>query len=128
MVKIITYGTFDTFHYGHLEILRKSKELGDFLIVAVSTDGFNTLKGKLCKFPYEKRKQWVESIRYVDLVIPEESWEQKNSDVEQYDIDILTMGDDWQGRFDHLPCQVIYFPRTVDVSSTLIKNALTKKE
>ena len=124
-MNVITYGTFDTFHYGHLELLRRSKELGDNLIVAVSTDEFNSIKGKKSLFDYKQRKQWVESIRYVDLVIPEISWNQKELDLKTYNIDILTMGDDWLGKFDHLPCKLVYFPRTREISSTLIKNKLT---
>ncbi len=122
MVKIITYGTFDTFHYGHLELLRKSKALGDFLVVAVSTDEFNQLKGKQCKFTYETRKSWIESLRFVDIVIPEENWDQKTNDIEKYNIDILTMGDDWKGKFDYLQCRCIYFPRSHGISSTQIKH------
>lgn len=124
MVKIITYGTFDTFHYGHLELLKRSKELGDYLIVAVSTDEFNALKGKESKFSYKIRKSWVESIRFVDLVISEHSWEQKINDIKKYNVDILTMGDDWKGKFNYLPCQCVYFPRTPDISSTQIKQIL----
>lgn len=123
-MNIITYGTFDTFHYGHLELLRRSKELGSTLIVAVSTDEFNFSKGKTSVFPYKKRKEWVESIMYVDLVIEEDSWEQKEKDIEEYNIDILTMGDDWEGKFDFLKCKVVYFQRTSNISSTLIKSNL----
>jgi glycerol-3-phosphate cytidylyltransferase len=122
MVKIITYGTFDTFHYGHLELLKRSKSLGDYLIVAVSTDEFNSLKEKKSKFSFEQRKSWVESIKFVDLVIAEHSWEQKITDIKKYNIDILTMGDDWKDKFDYLPCKCIYFPRTPDISSTSIRN------
>jgi glycerol-3-phosphate cytidylyltransferase len=124
MKKIITYGTFDTFHYGHLELLIKAKELGDYLIVAVSTDEFNKLKGKQSIFPYEKRKQWIESITFVDQVIPENRWEQKETDILDYNVDILVMGDDWQGKFDFLNCKTVYLPRTKTISSTAIKNIL----
>jgi len=120
-MNIITYGTFDTFHYGHLELLRRSKELGTKLIVAVSTDEFNLTKGKTSIFSFFKRKEWVESIKYVDLVIEETSWNQKENDIKKYNIDIVTMGNDWAGKFDFLNCKVIYFPRTSDISSTLIK-------
>jgi glycerol-3-phosphate cytidylyltransferase len=120
-MNIITYGTFDTFHYGHLELLRRSKELGTKLIVAVSTDEFNLTKGKTSVFSFSKRKEWVESIKYVDLVIEETSWNQKENDIKKYNIDIVTMGDDWTGKFDFLNCKVIYFPRTSDISSSLIK-------
>jgi glycerol-3-phosphate cytidylyltransferase len=124
MTTVITYGTFDTFHYGHLELLKRSKELGDKLIVAVSTDEFNSLKGKKSVFSYEKRYEWVSSIKFVDLVIPENNWEQKDHDVIKYDINILTMGDDWTGKFDYLPCKVIYLDRTPEISSTAIKGVL----
>lgn len=122
MTTVITYGTFDTFHYGHLELLRRSKELGDRLIVAVSTDEFNLLKGKQSMFPYSKRKEWVESISLVDLVIPENNWEQKEKDIVDYNVDILTMGDDWKGKFDYLNCKVVYLNRTPEISSTAIKS------
>jgi glycerol-3-phosphate cytidylyltransferase len=124
MVTIITYGTFDTFHYGHLELLKRSKDLGDYLIVAVSTDEFNSNKGKQSKFPFEKRVEWVKSISCVDLVIPENTWEQKEIDIEKYKVDILTMGDDWKGKFDYLPCEVIYFSRTPEISSSVIKKVI----
>jgi glycerol-3-phosphate cytidylyltransferase len=123
-MNIITYGTFDTFHYGHIEILRRSKELGTKLIVGVSTDNFNLIKGKASMFPFEKRKEWVESIKYVDLVIEEDSWDQKKIDIKKYNIDILTMGDDWSGKFNFLDCKVVYFPRTSIISSSLIKDSL----
>jgi len=123
-MNIITYGTFDTFHYGHLEILKRSKKLGSRLIVAVSTDEFNSVKGKVTRFPYEKRVEWVKSITYVDLVIPEYNWEQKKSDIIEHDIQILTMGDDWKGKFDYLNCKVIYLERTPEISSTIIKSVI----
>lgn len=124
MKTIITYGTFDTFHYGHLELLRRSKELGDRLIVAVSSDEFNAIKGKQSRFDYHTRKEWVKSIRFVDLVIPEHNWEQKELDIQNYKVDILTMGDDWKGKFDYLPCKVVYLERTSKISSTVIKTAI----
>lgn len=124
MITVITYGTFDTFHYGHLELLLRAKQLGDYLIVAVSTDEFNSIKGKSSHFNFEKRKQWVENLKCVDLVIPENNWGQKDHDVEKYNVDILTMGDDWKGKFDYLPCKTIYFPRTETISSTAIKTLL----
>ncbi len=132
MKKVITYGTFDLLHYGHINLLRRAKELGDYLIVALSTDEFNwNSKSKKCYFSYEKRKQLLEAIRYVDLVIPEESWEQKLSDVKEFRVDTFVMGDDWEGKFDFLKehCEVIYLPRTPDISTTQIKtNLSTKKE
>jgi glycerol-3-phosphate cytidylyltransferase len=124
MTRVITYGTFDTFHYGHLEILRKSKELGDYLIVGLSTDDFNRTKGKESRFTYEKRKEWLESIKYVDKIIPEENWNQKDIDIENYKIDIFTIGDDWIYKFDNLNCKVIYLKRTENISSTEIKKII----
>lgn len=129
MKRIITYGTFDLLHYGHINLLRRAKELGDYLIVAISTDDFNwNMKNKKCYFSYEQRKQMVEAIRYVDLVIPEESWEQKREDVKQYQIDTFVMGDDWEGKFDFLSdiCEVVYLPRTPEISTTQIKKELKK--
>lgn len=125
MKRIITYGTFDLLHYGHINILRRAKELGDYLIVALSTDEFNwNEKNKKCYFNYEQRKQLVEAIRYVDLVIPETCWEQKRTDIHDYHVDIFVMGDDWKGKFDFLKeegVQVVYFERTPEISSTQIK-------
>lgn len=126
MTTVITYGTFDTFHYGHLELLRRSKELGDCLIVAVSTDEFNAIKGKESKFPFEKRVEWVQSIKYVDLVIPENNWEQKEKDILDYNVNTFAIGDDWQGKFDYLQCNVVYLERTPEISSTVIKNIRKK--
>lgn len=129
MKRVITYGTFDLLHYGHVNILRRAKEYGDYLIVAISTDEFNwNEKGKKCYFSYEQRKQLVESIRYVDLVIPEESWDQKIEDVKLYKADTFVMGDDWKGKFDFLKeyCNVVYLPRTPEISTTQIKNDLQK--
>jgi len=127
MRKVITYGTFDLLHYGHINLLKKAKKLGDYLIVALSTDEFNMdEKGKKCYFSYDERKSLLESIRYVDLVIPEEHWEQKYSDIKEYRVNIFVMGDDWKGKFDNLSkvCEVVYFPRTAMVSTSRIKNDL----
>jgi len=124
MVKVITYGTFDTLHYGHIELLRRAKEMGDYLIVGLSTDEFNELKGKKCKFTYSKRKEWLESIKFVDEIIEEKSWEQKEIDIKSKKVSIFTIGDDWRGKFDDLPCQVIYIERTNGISSTKIKEIL----
>ena len=127
MKRVITYGTFDLLHYGHINLLRRARELGDYLIVALSTDEFNwNGKQKKCYFSYEKRKQLLESIRYVDLVIPEENWEQKIHDVQLYQADVFVMGDDWTGKFDFLKeyCEVVYLPRTPEVSTTQIKKDL----
>ena len=127
MKRVITYGTFDLLHYGHINLLRRAKALGDYLIVAVSTDEFNwNEKGKKCYFSYEERKQLVEAIRYVDLVIPEENWDQKRSDVHEYHVDTFVIGDDWKGKFDFLKdyCEVVYLPRTEGISTTKIKEDL----
>ncbi len=123
MKTVITYGTFDILHYGHVNLLKRAKALGDFLIVAISTDEFNALKGKKSYYPYEVRKAMLEAIKYVDLVIPETCWEQKVEDIKKYNVDIFTMGSDWEGKFDFLKeyCEVIYLPRTEGISSTKIK-------
>ena len=129
MKKVITYGTFDLLHYGHIELLRRARALGDYLIVALSTDEFNwNEKRKRSYFPYDRRKMMLEAIRYVDEVIPEETWEQKKTDVEKYGVDVFVMGDDWQGKFDFLKdkCEVVYLPRTPEVSSSAIKKGLEK--
>ncbi len=127
MRKVITYGTFDLLHAGHINLLRRAKELGDYLIVVVSTDEFNwNEKRKKCYFSYEERKKLVEAVRYVDLVIPEENWDQKISDVKEYHVDTFVMGDDWKGKFDFLKdyCEVVYLPRTEGISTTKIKQDL----
>ena len=132
--KVITYGTFDLLHYGHINLLRRAKELGDYLIVALSTDVFNwSEKKKKSYFTYEQRKQLLEAIRYVDEIVPEESWEQKRSDVHKYSIDVFTIGDDWAGEFDFLKeegVEVVYLARTPEISTTQIKEDLagSKKE
>lgn len=125
MKKVITYGTFDLFHFGHLEILRRARELGDYLIVAVSTDEFNKIKGKNCIYPFEHRRKIVEAIRYVDEVIPEKNWEQKKEDIKVNKIDIFVMGNDWKGKFDELKdiCKSVYLERTKGIStSNMIEN------
>jgi len=124
--RILTYGTFDLLHYGHINLLRRAKELGSELIVGLSTDEFNQLKDKQSYYSYEYRKLMLESIRYVDKVIPENTWEQKVQDIIDNKIDIFLMGDDWKGKFDYLSeyCEVIYLPRTVGVSTTKIKSDL----
>lgn len=128
MKRVITYGTFDLLHYGHINLLRRAKQYGDYLIVALSTDDFNwNQKRKKCYFSFEKRKALLEAIRYVDLVIPEESWDQKVTDVREYHIDTFVMGDDWKGEFDFLKDEgvdVVYLPRTPEVSTTQIKRDL----
>lgn len=127
MKKVITYGTFDLLHYGHINLLQRAKELGDYLIVALSTDEFNSgMKGKVTYFSYEERKRLLEAIRYVDLVIPEENWEQKISDVKEFKVDTFVMGNDWEGKFDFLKdyCEVVYLERTPEISTTKIKSDL----
>jgi len=124
MKKIITYGTFDLLHYGHINLLQRAKALGDYLIVALSTDEFNHLeKHKKTYFTYQERRRLLEAIRYVDLVIPEENWEQKVSDVQEFKIDTFVIGDDWKGKFDFLKeyCEVVYLERTPEISTTKIK-------
>ena len=126
MKRVLTYGTFDLLHYGHIRLLKRAKALGDYLIVAVSTDEFNAGKGKKAYHDYETRKEMLEAIRYVDLVIPEENWEQKIDDVVKNNVDVFVMGDDWKGKFDFLKdyCEVVYLPRTVGVSTTKTKTDL----
>lgn len=130
MIRVITYGTFDLLHYGHINLLRRAKALGDYLIVALSTDEFNLKeKNKRSYFSYEERKLILESIRYVDLIIPEESWEQKRTDIIKYDVDVFVIGDDWTGKFDFLEtvgkgCKVVYLPRTPEISTTRIKDEI----
>lgn len=126
MKTILTYGTYDLLHYGHIELLRRAKEMGDYLIVGLSTDEFNDLKGKKSYYSYNERKYMLESIRYVDLVIPENNWNQKSRDVERFEVDTFVMGHDWEGEFDFLKeqCQVIYLNRTEGISTTKIKEEL----
>ena len=129
MKRVITYGTFDMLHYGHINLLRRAKEMGDYLIVVLSTDEFNWMqKQKRTYFSYEKRKHLLEAIRYVDLVIPENSWEQKVSDINLYQVDTFVMGDDWRGEFDYLAdetdAEVVYLERTPEISTTQIKQDL----
>ena len=133
MKRVITYGTYDLLHYGHINLLKRAKALGDYLIVAISTDEFNwDEKRKKCYFSYEQRKALVESIRYVDLVIPEETWEQKIDDVKKYQVDIVVMGGDWRGsdRFEYLRdyCELVDLDRTEGVSTTQIKEELNLQE
>lgn len=125
MKRVITYGTFDLLHYGHINLLKRAKELGDYLIVVLSTDEFNwNEKGKKCYFPYEQRKALLEAIRFVDLVVPENSWDQKRLDMHKYHIDTFVMGSDWEGKFDFLEeegVKVTYLERTPEISTTQIK-------
>lgn len=129
MRRVITYGTFDLLHYGHINLLKRAKEQGDYLIVALSTDEFNwDEKQKKCYFSYEKRKQLLESVRYVDLVIAENDWKQKKINIEKYYIDTFVMGDDWLGKFDFIKeettAEVVYLTRTPEISTSQIKNDL----
>jgi glycerol-3-phosphate cytidylyltransferase len=126
--KVITYGTFDLLHYGHILLLQRAKALGDHLTVGLSTDHFNEIKGKASYFSYEERKMMLEAIKYVDLVIPEDNWEQKRTDIQQHEINTFVMGDDWAGKFDELKayCEVVYLTRTPDISTTSIKSNLQK--
>lgn len=119
---VITYGTFDTLHYGHLELLRRARQFGDKLVVGLSTDRFNEIKGKQTKFSYAQRYEWLKSTSFVDEIIPETDWGQKQHDIKKYSIDVMIMGDDWVGKFDDLPCTVIYLTRTPEISSTKIKS------
>ncbi|MBN2421495.1 glycerol-3-phosphate cytidylyltransferase [Candidatus Woesearchaeota archaeon] len=129
MKKVITYGTFDTLHHGHINILRRAKKLGDYLIVGLSTNKFNKIKHKKSVYSYKQRKAILEGIKYVDLVIPENSWNQKINDIKTHKIDIFVMGGDWKGKFDFLKkyCKVVILPRTKGISTTSIKNKLKKK-
>ncbi|WP_136313895.1 MULTISPECIES: glycerol-3-phosphate cytidylyltransferase [Actinomyces] len=125
MKRVITYGTYDLLHYGHIELLRRARALGDYLVVVLSSDEFNAGKGKKSYFSYDERRRMLEAIRYVDLVVPEYTWEQKVDDVKRYDIDVFVMGDDWRGKFDEQLaglCEVVYLPRTPEISTTQIKN------
>ena len=126
MKRVITYGTYDLLHYGHINLLRRARALGDYLIVALSTDEFNWKeKHKKCYFNWEQRRQMLEAIRYVDLVIPEENWEQKNTDVVKYNCDVFVIGDDWKGKFDFLKdkgVEVVYLPRTPEISTSQMKS------
>ena len=131
MKKVITYGTFDLLHYGHINLLRKAKSLGDYLIVGLSTDEFNNKdKNKECYFDYENRKSLLDAVRYVDLVIPEKNWEQKISDIQKYNVDVFVIGDDWKGKFDYLKdsgVEVVYLPRTKEISTSKIKDDLNRR-
>ena len=132
MKRVLTYGTYDLLHYGHIRLLKRAKALGDYLIVAISTDEFNAGKGKKAYHNYETRKEMLEAVRYVDLVIPEETWEQKIDDVLTYKVDTVVMGGDWKGsdRFEYLKdyCEVVYLDRTEGVSTTQIKKELNLQE
>jgi len=126
MKKVITYGTYDLLHVGHINLLRRAKELGDYLIVVVSSDEFNAIKGKKAYYSFEDRKKILEAVKYVDEVLPEYTWEQKIDDVVKNNVDVFVMGDDWAGKFDFLKdyCEVVYLPRTEGISTSKIKEDL----
>lgn len=126
MKTVITYGTFDLLHYGHVRLLKRAKALGDYLIVGVSTDYFNAIKGKKAYTPYKDRVYTLNAIEYVNKVIPEKNWGQKIHDIKKYHADTFVMGSDWTGKFDYLKpyCKVIYLPRTKGISTTKIKHDL----
>lgn len=126
MRKVITYGTYDLLHVGHINLLRRAKELGDYLIVVVSSDEFNAIKGKKAYYSFEDRKKILEAVKYVDEVLPEYTWEQKIKDVVDNNVDVFVMGDDWAGKFDFLKeyCEVVYLPRTEGISTSKIKKDL----
>lgn len=129
MKRVITYGTFDLLHYGHINLLRRAREQGDYLVVGLSTDEFNQIKGKRSYFTYDQRKALLEAIRYVDLVIPETCWDQKRTDIHEYHIDTFVIGDDWKGKFDFLGdegAEVVYLTRTPEISTTQIKRDLNR--
>ena len=123
MKKVITYGTYDLLHHGHIKLLKRAKALGDYLIVGLSTDSFNLLKHKEAITTYEQRKTLLEAVKFVDLVIPEETWEQKVDDIKKYEISVFVMGDDWKGQFDFLKdyCEVVYLERTPGISTSELK-------
>ena len=127
MKTILTYGTFDLLHVGHIRLLKRAKALGDYLIVGLSTDEFNEMKHKSSFLPYEQRKEILEAIKYVDLVVPETCWEQKVVDVQKHSVDVFVMGEDWEGEFDFLKdhCDVFYLSRTHDISTSILKTKLS---
>ena len=124
---VLTYGTFDLLHVGHVRLLKRAKALGGYLIVGLSTDEFNEMKHKSSFLPYEQRKEILEAIKYVDLVIPETCWEQKISDVKEHSAGVFVMGEDWEGEFDFLKehCEVVYLSRTHDISTSILKTKLS---
>lgn len=130
MITVITYGTFDLLHVGHINLLRRARALGDRLIVGLSTDEFNhDMKNKTTIVPFYDRQTMLHSLRFVDLVIPETNWEQKALDIQEYGVGKFVMGHDWRGHFDHLGklCEVIYLPRTENISTTHIKETVQSR-
>ncbi len=126
---ILTYGTYDLLHYGHVMLLRRARALGDSLAVGLSSEEFNAIKGKKSAMSYDERKSLLEELRCVDEVFPEHNWEQKTGDIQRLGASVLVMGDDWQGKFDHFGkfCDVVYLSRTPEISSTLLRKALSEK-
>ncbi len=129
MKRVLTYGTFDLFHIGHIRLLERARALGDSLVVGLSTDEFNLKKGKKSVFSYPERYAILSAIRHVDKVIPENNWEQKMDDVLAHEIDVFVIGDDWEGKFNFLEphCEVVYLPRTSGISTTYIKYLFSEK-
>lgn len=129
MRRVLTYGTFDLFHVGHIRLLERARALGDYLVVGLSTDEFNLIKGKNSVFSYAERCAILSAVRHVDKIIPEDNWDQKVSDVLANEIDVFVIGDDWQGKFDFLKphCEVTYLPRTAGISTTYIKYLIAEQ-
>ncbi|MBA5248023.1 MAG: glycerol-3-phosphate cytidylyltransferase [Gammaproteobacteria bacterium] len=130
MIKVITYGTFDLFHIGHWNLLNRAKNEGDYLIVAISSDEFNLQKGKKSHMAFQARYEVIKSLRFVNEVIIENNWDQKESDIKEYDIDVFVMGDDWQEEFDYLKkyCKVKYLSRTSNISSSILKKLFDREK
>ena len=131
MKRVITYGSFDLLHYGHIELLRRAKEMGDYLIVALSTDEFSASKGKRAYFSFDLRKTMLEAIRYVDLVVPEQTWGQKSQDIDEYGIDVFVIGDDWIDTFNEQlegRCEIVYLPRTPEIDSLRMQECRDAEE
>ena len=128
MKTVITYGTYDLLHRGHVLLLQRAKQLGDHLIVGLSTDAFNQIKGKTCYYSYEERFLILSAIKYVDKIIPESCWDQKANDVVEHSVSTFVMGDDWEGKFDYLStlCKVVYLPRTVGISTNQLKEYISR--
>ena len=128
MKKVITYGTFDLLHYGHINLLKRAKKLGDYLIVGLSSDKFNAIKNKKSIYSYAKRKSYLETLKCIDLIIPEKNWKQKINDIKKHKVEVFVMGNDWKGKFDELKkvCKVVYLPRTPIISTTNIKKKILK--
>ena len=131
MKRVITYGSFDLLHYGHIELLRRAKEMGDYLIVALSTDEFSASKGKRAYFSFDQRKTMLEAIRYVDLVVPEQTWGQKSQDIDEDGVDVFVIGDDWIDTFNEQlegRCEIVYLPRTPEIDSLRMQECRDAEE